>query len=111
MASSIEGAHPQPRPKDAASPSIPCCDRMSKAMPAERSRTASLLAGVAQWRDPNSQVRSGARVAFRDGEWPAEVVETALDRALDDADRVIEAFECSPQAAAKTTGDPAGSKR
>ena len=62
---------------------------MPNAQPVARTRAAALLAGAAQWRDRNSHVRIAAREALRDGEWPSEVVELALDNVLRDADQVL----------------------
>jgi Acyl-CoA reductase (LuxC) len=52
-------------------------------------RLSALLAGVMQWRDRTSDVRRAARDAFGDGEWPREVVDTALDNVFYDAERVL----------------------
>ncbi len=55
-------------------------------------RQAALLRGAAQWRDADSSVRRRAREALRDGEWPPEVVEVALQSVLADADRALAAW-------------------
>jgi acyl-CoA reductase LuxC len=52
-------------------------------------RQAALLRGAAQWRDPDSMVRRRAREAMREGEWPPQVVEAALDSVLADADEQL----------------------
>lgn len=56
-------------------------------------RQSALIKGAAQWCDPRSSVRSSAREALRDGEWPAEVVEVALDNVLQDADQELRGWQ------------------
>ncbi len=58
-------------------------------------RKDALLRGAAQWRDRNSFVRAAARESFRNGEWPPEVVETALEAVLRDADEQLVAWQAS----------------
>ena len=62
-------------------------------MTALTARQNALLRGAAQWRDRASAVRTRAREAFRDGEWPPEVVETALSGVLHDADEQLVAWQ------------------
>jgi len=56
-------------------------------------RQNALLCGAAQWRNANSAVRVAARGALRDGEWPPEVVEVALEGVLRDADEQLVAWQ------------------
>jgi hypothetical protein len=63
---------------------------MPNVSPALGARTAALLAGVAQWRDPDSDVRLAAREAFRESEWPTSVVDRALENVFHDAEAAIE---------------------
>jgi len=60
-------------------------------------RQDALLRGAAQWRDRNSAARVAAREALRNGEWPPEVVETALEGVLRDADEQLAAWR-APEA-------------
>ncbi len=55
-------------------------------------RQMALLRGAAQWRDPDSTVRRRAREAMREGEWPPQVVEAALESVLADADERLRAW-------------------
>jgi acyl-CoA reductase-like NAD-dependent aldehyde dehydrogenase len=53
----------------------------------DTSLRAELIArGAAEWRDPTSHVRKRSRAALRDSEWPAQVIESALDDVLFDLD-------------------------
>jgi hypothetical protein len=52
-------------------------------------RQDALFKGAAQWRDPNSVVRQQAREALHDVEWPAPVVEAALQDVLRDAESTV----------------------
>jgi hypothetical protein len=56
-------------------------------------RQTALVRGAAQWRDRDSTVRARAREAMSGGEWPAEVVEVALESVLRDADDVLRAWQ------------------
>ena len=56
-------------------------------------RKDALLRGAAQWRDRNSSVRAAARESFRNGEWPPEVVETALEAVFRDQDEQLIAWQ------------------
>jgi len=56
---------------------------------AAEARLASLSKGAAEWSDRGSAVRQAAREGFASGEWPAQVVEIALDNALLDAPAVL----------------------
>ncbi len=52
-------------------------------------RRSVLLAGAAQWADPASGVRRAARARLAGEQWPAPVVEAALDNVLRDADAFL----------------------
>ena len=69
-----------------------CCARVPDA-PVLTSRQDALLRGAAQWRDAGSEVRREARALLTGGQWPAQVVEEALDAVLLDADAAIAAWE------------------
>lgn len=65
---------------------------MPQTTPAENAltpRQQALLRGVAQWRDAASSVRCQARELLREGEWPAPVVEAALEDVLRDAEEAL----------------------
>lgn len=58
----------------------------------ERNRQlGTLLRGAQEWGDPQSAVRCKARAALREGEWPEQTVERALDFALLDFERALRA--------------------
>ncbi len=61
-------------------------------------RRTMLRLGASQWHDPNSEVRRRAREALREGEWPPQVVEAALDSVLRDADAALERAQPSESA-------------
>jgi len=73
------------------------CSALVIDMTSLTARQDALLRGAAQWRDRNSAVRVAAREAFRNGEWPPEVVEAALEAVLRDADEQLTAWQ-SPEA-------------
>jgi hypothetical protein len=52
-------------------------------------RRSVLLAGAAQWSDPASDVRRAARARLAGEQWPAPVIEAALDNVLRDADAFL----------------------
>jgi hypothetical protein len=56
-------------------------------------RQAALLRGAAEWRNRDSAVRARAREAMSGGEWPAEVVEVALESVLRHADDTLRAWQ------------------
>ncbi|MDQ6825486.1 MAG: acyl-CoA reductase [Candidatus Eremiobacteraeota bacterium] len=56
----------------------------------------TLLRGAQEWGDSQSAVRCKARAALRDGEWPEQTVERALDFALLDFERVLSQLRSSP---------------
>src|ERR1700694_5435617 len=84
----------QLRPKVAASQWMPCSALVIDVI-SLTARKDALLRGAAQWRDRNSSVRTAARESFRNGEWPPEVVETALEAVLRDADEQLVAWQAS----------------
>ncbi len=78
---------------------------MPNAQPIASARTTALLAGAAQWRHRNSHVRIAAREALRDGEWPAQVVELALDNVLLD-DQVLSEYGSGPGSSGLCSSGP-----
>ncbi len=56
-------------------------------------RQAALLSGASQWCDPQSAVRAQARALLTGGEWPAQVVEEALQNVLREAADAIGAWQ------------------
>ncbi len=59
-------------------------------------RQTTLLAGAAEWRASDSDVRRSAREVLRESEWPAQSIEAALESVLSDADEVLRAWRAAP---------------